>query len=122
MKNLAKYCLVFVLVAVLLAACGGPNYNLFGSWRESQSGSLIEFRQDGTMRIPQSAGIAEVKYIFSDQDKNTILIAPSPDTAADQMVKWAYTIDGDTLTLHLQSQDQTTGQVNPQNVILKRVK
>jgi hypothetical protein len=120
MKNLTRIGLVFVLVALLLSACAGPNYNLFGTWRETQSGSLIEFRQDGTMRIPQTAGTAEVNYIFSGQD--AILIAPSPDTAADQMVKWNYTIVGDTLTIKLQAQDQTTGQATQQNVTLKRVK
>jgi len=121
MIKISRILAVIILTAFLLSTCAaGPDYNLYGTWRATQSGSLIEFRQDGTMRIPQSSGTAEVTYIFSG--KGTILISPTPDTAADQMVKWTYTIDGDTLTLNPQAQGQAASQSGAQSVILKRVK
>ncbi len=124
MKKYLGLCLAGFVLVLLLAACAGPqqqpNYNLFGTWREAQSNTVFEFRQDGVMRLPQQSGIIEVKYEFSGQD--TILISPTPDTAADQRVEWKYTIAGDTLTLKVTSQDATTGQAAQQSITLTRVK
>jgi hypothetical protein len=115
---------VLGVIAVLLTACAGasnrPDYNLYGSWREAKTGTVLEFHQDGTMIVPQTAGIASVRYDFSGA--GSILISQTPDTAADQRIEWKYTISGDTLTLNLQAQDQTTGQATQQSITLKRIK
>ncbi len=124
MKKSRRILLVVLLAALVvlaLAACGGPNYNLYGTWRSSTGDLTLIFQQNGHL-IAQSQGmIQNVLFTFSNPD--TITIKPFEAAPEAQIVEYKYSIQGETLKLVVMVAGQDATQpAQAQTLTLTRVK
>ena len=121
MKKSWRILLIIMLASLALAACGGPNYNLYGTWR-SENGSLtLIFQQSGHLLAQQQGMIQNL--VFSTSGPDTITIKPFDGAPENQIVIYKYAIKGETLSLELPvtgSDGTPTGQT--QMLTLTRVK
>ena len=121
MKKSLRILLVVLLVALALAACGGPNYNLYGTWRSENGALTLIFQQSGHL-LAQQQGMVQ-NLMFSTSGSDSITIKPFEGAPEGQIVKYKYAIKGETLSLELPATaaDGTlTGQT--QTLTLTRVK
>ncbi len=121
MKKSRRILLVVLLAALALAACGGPNYNLYGTWHSNSNDVTLIFQQGGHL-IAQSQGmIQNVLFTFSGPD--SITIKPFDNAPETEVIVYKYSIQGETLSLVVAAatQDATqTAQAQP--LTLTRVK
>jgi len=119
MKKSWRILLVVMLAAFTLAACGGPNYSLYGTWRDETGGVTLIFQQNGHLLIQQQGSVQNMLYEFTSP--STITLKAFEGAPQEQTAVLNFSIAGDKLSLLAQSAGQdTTQQAQPQ--ILTRVK
>ncbi len=121
MKRASWILLFLVLAALLLAACGGPNYNIYGTWRDEQGTLTMIFQQSGHVIIDQQGAVQNQLFEFTGPD--TILLKAFDQAPADKQETLNYSINGDKLVLvvPVTGQDATQPAQNV-TVTLTRVK
>ena len=122
MRKSLRILLFLVLTALLLAACGkGPNYNLYGTWRDEQGTLTLIFQQSGHLLIQQQGAVQNQVFEFTGPD--TILLKAFEGAPAEQTATMNYSINGDKLVLvvPVTGQDPTQPAQNT-TVTLTRVK
>ncbi len=121
MKKSQRILLVVLLAALALAACGGPSYNLYGTWRSSTGDLTLIFQQDGHL-IAQSQGMVQ-NVLFTLSGTDTITIKPFDNAPEAQIVEYKYSIQGETLSLVVEVAGQDATQpAQTQTLSLTRVK
>lgn len=109
MKNLVKVLVIGLLAGILLSACAGQVYDLYGTWRSAdptQASLTLEFRQDGQLLMTSQGMTQDAVFEVTGDNKDTLLLKPTKDTPADQGNPLTFTISGDTLTLVVSGQPQ----------------
>jgi len=122
MKKSLRVLLFLVLASLLLAACGGgPNYNLYGTWRDEQGTLTLTFQQSGHLIIQQQGAVQNQLFEFTGPD--TILLKAFEGAPAQQTAAINYSINGDKLVMivPVSGQDATQPAQNT-TVTLTRVK
>lgn len=111
MKLTTRLMLVFVVVALLISACGVAGRNaLIGKWAETTSGMVLEFTTDGRMRQsdPSQGVTTEIPYQFLN-DTSFVLKTGAASGGQDSNV--GFTISGDQLILDLGTQQVKLARV-----------
>jgi hypothetical protein len=114
MKNMLRVLVFVILLAalVLLAVMmitgrAGPMINnLYGSWRSTQSGLTLDFRQNGHLLMTNQGVIQDSVFELTGAANDTLVIKPNGDVPTDQGSSLTFTLNGDTLTLMVQGQPQ----------------
>ncbi len=120
MKKSWRILLIVLLAALALAACGGPNYNLYGAWRNEANNVTLIFQQNGHLLIQQQGAVQNMLYEFTTSP-GVIKLKAFEGAPAEQTADMSFTISGDQLSLVEQSAAAgATQQGQPQ--IFTRVK
>ncbi len=121
MKKSWRILLICLLAAALLAACGGPNYNLYGTWRNDAGTLTLIFQQSGHVLFQQNGAVQNQLFEFSGPD--AILIKPFEAAPAEQFTTLKYSINGDLLVLSVTTPGQDPTQpAQTQDLKFMRVK
>ncbi len=104
MKRSLRILLGVALLALLIAACSPVDYNLYGTWRKSDTGATVVFTDDGRMRTGSSGAYQELDFVFSGPGKLTMRGPDSSGGTAEQEL--SYTVQGDTLTITVSGSPQ----------------
>jgi hypothetical protein len=117
MKMYWKIVVVVLAASLLLSGCAFSRNALIGSWKETNSGLVLVFNEDGVLRLlpptpapgAAASGPAAISYRFLDDTNITITPASVLGLTENEAVP--FTIQGDTLTLQLGSQPVTLTRV-----------
>ncbi len=95
---------IVLLAALALSACGGPNYNLYGAWRNEANNVTLIFQQNGHLLVQQQGSVQNMLYEFAGP--GVIKLKAFEGAPQEQTADVNFTISGDQLSIV----DQTTAQ------------
>lgn len=99
MKIGIKIIAVAMLLGVLLSACSGIDYNLYGAWRNEDLELTLEFKQNGTLLVSQQGQTQTLNFKFTGPGAVTLT---GVGTAAQEAPETKqYAIQGDKMTMTL---------------------
>ena len=101
-----KMVVAALFALVLLAGCSSDSSNLVGEWEDQFGVMTFEFESDGTYTLESGFGGNEGNYEVDGKDLTLKF--------NDQTLKFAYSVDGDTLELK--------GEGDTQSIVLTKVK
>ena len=102
MKTRLAY--ILIIVAILLTACGAKSA-IKGKWQQANSGEIIEFADEGVLRVTTLGITVTGSYEFTDSDTVQIII---PTFLGNSTLTYDVSISGDTLTLTLIANNLST--------------
>lgn len=88
---------VLIVAIVLLTACGTKSA-IKGNWQQANSGEIIEFADEGVLRVTNLGITVTGSYEFTDNDTVQIIV---PTFLGNSTLTYDVSISGDTLTLTL---------------------
>lgn len=88
---------VLIIVAILLTACGAKSA-IKGKWQQANGGEIVEFADEGVLRVTTLGITVTGSYEFTDSDTIQMII---PTFLGDSTLLYDVDISGDTLTLTL---------------------
>lgn len=114
MKNMLRILIFVILLAALaflavlmVTGRAGPMINnLYGSWRSTQSGLTLDFRQDGRLMMTNQGVTQDAVFELTGAANDTLVVKPNKDVPTAQGSSLTFTLYGDTLTLIVQGQPQ----------------
>ena len=93
-KLTSRLLLSLLLLSLLLSACGIARANIIGQWKDAETGMVLDFKQDGTLRYDSGGMTIEVDYQFVD---DSTIILKGGEGQEDSQMLWK--VEGDKLTL-----------------------
>jgi hypothetical protein len=112
MKSTTRLLLVVLALSLLLSACAVVARNaLIGKWSEGQSGFVMEFTNDGHLRLTSQGMTIEVTYQFLS-DSEIQLQGAQALGLSEATTNVPFKIEGETLTLTIQEQPTVLTRLN----------
>jgi hypothetical protein len=97
MKQSLRILIGVALLALVISACSPVDYNLYGTWRKSDTGVTLIFMNNGRLREGSSGAYQELDFVFSGPGKVTLRGPDQSGGTSEQEL--TYTLQGDTLTI-----------------------
>ena len=110
MKRSLRILLGMALLGLLISACSPVDYNLFGTWRNSENGSTLVFLNNGRFRSGSATNYQEIDFASTGPGEFTLSVPSQQGPLIDQKIY--YTLQGYFLIILISD--------NP--VVFKRVK